>query len=213
MHIELYSCHIISSFSRFRNIGNGLVCKSAGWLSLRSLWLSNSNIFRSFALHDRLGIDAISSEPHADVLHLQFGARLRSVFYPQFLLSRNWTIFSRKVVHGYWYCIIGCKLGCSLHRTIASSTFGWRGTLRIMSTSFALVCLLSLAFNPNLEAVAPVKTMANNGNKVEKRKGIYLYCSAWTFPTFSAIVISQMFGYFGLYIPYINLVSPIFLPV
>ena len=90
-------------------------------------------------------------------------------------------------------------------------SFGWRGTLRIMTASFALVCILSLAFNPNVENIVQVETIANNGNEVEERKGIYFYCSVWTFPTFSAIAISQMFGYFGIYIPYINLVSPLFI--
>ena len=88
-------------------------------------------------------------------------------------------------------------------------SFGWRGTLRIMTASFALVCILSLAFNPNVEAIAPVETITNNGNKVEERKGISFYCNVWTFPTFTAVVISLMFGSFGMYIPYINLVSPL----
>ena len=86
-------------------------------------------------------------------------------------------------------------------------SFGWRGTLRIMTTSFALVCILSLAFNPNVEAIAPVEAIANNGNKVEERKGISLYCSVWTFPTFTVIVTSLLFASFGMYIIYINLVS------
>ena len=91
-------------------------------------------------------------------------------------------------------------------------SFGWRGTLRIMTTSFALVCFLSLAFNPNVEGITPVETIANhgNGNEVEERNGICLYCSVWTFPTFTVVVISLMFGSFGMYIPYINLVSPLF---
>ena len=86
-------------------------------------------------------------------------------------------------------------------------SFGWRGTLRIMIASFALVCILSLAFNPNVEAITLVGTTANNANEVEQRKGISFYCSVWTFPTFTAAVISQMFGSFGMYIIYINLVS------
>ena len=90
-------------------------------------------------------------------------------------------------------------------------SFGWRGALRIMTASFALVCILSLAFNPNVENIVQVETIANNGNEVEESQGIYFYCSVWTFPTFSAIAISQMFGYFGIYIPYINLVSPLFI--
>ena len=91
-------------------------------------------------------------------------------------------------------------------------SFGWRGTLRIMTAFFALVCFLSLAFNPKVEGITPVETIANhgNGNEVEERNGICLYCSVWTFPTFTVVVISLMFGSFGMYIPYINLVSPLF---
>ena len=92
-------------------------------------------------------------------------------------------------------------------------SFGWRGTLRIMTASFALVCIHSLAFNPNVENKIQVETITNNGNEAEERKGIYFYCSVWTFPTFSAIVISQMFENFGMFIPYINLVSPFIISV
>ena len=89
-------------------------------------------------------------------------------------------------------------------------SFGWRGTLRIMTASFALVSILSLAFNPNVENIVQVDTKTNNGNEVKERKGISLYCSVWTFPTFTAVVTSLMFGSFGMYIPYINLVSSSF---
>ena len=37
-----------------------------------------------------------------------------------------------------------------------------------------------------------------------------LYCSVWTFPTFTVVVVSLFFGNFGMYIPYINLVSTLF---
>ena len=86
-------------------------------------------------------------------------------------------------------------------------SFGWRGTLRIMTASFALVCILSLAFNPNVENKVQVVTITNNENEVKERKGISLYCSVWTFPTFTAIVTSLTFASFGMYIIYINLVS------
>ena len=86
-------------------------------------------------------------------------------------------------------------------------SFGWRGTLRIMTASFALVSIPSLAFNPNVENIVQVETITNNGNEVKERKGISLYCSVWTFPTFTAIVTSLTFASFGMYIIYINLVS------
>ena len=89
-------------------------------------------------------------------------------------------------------------------------SFGWRGALRIMTASFALVCILSLAFNPNVENIVQVETIANNENDAEQRKGISLYCSVWTFPTFTVVVVSLFFGSFGMYIPSINLVSTLF---
>ena len=85
-------------------------------------------------------------------------------------------------------------------------SFGWRGTFRIMTAFFALVCILSLAFNPNVENIVQVDTMTNDGNEVKERKGISLYCSVWTFPTFTTIVTSLTFASFGMYIIYINLV-------
>ena len=85
-------------------------------------------------------------------------------------------------------------------------SFGWRGTLRIMTASFALVSILSLVFKPNMEDIVQVETITNNGNEVEERKGISLYCSVWRFPTFTAMVTSLTFASFGMYIIYINLV-------
>ena len=86
-------------------------------------------------------------------------------------------------------------------------TFGWRGALRIITASFAMVCFLSLAFNPDVEDTTTVETLNNHVDE-DGRKGIYLYCSVWTFPTFTLAVISFTFASFGFYIPYINLVSP-----
>ena len=73
-------------------------------------------------------------------------------------------------------------------------SFGWRGTLMIMTASFALVSILGLVFNPNLENIAQVETITNNGNEVKESKGISLYCSVWTFPTFTAMVFSLAFA-------------------
>ena len=86
-------------------------------------------------------------------------------------------------------------------------SFGWRGTLRIMTASFALVSIPSLVFNLNKENIVQDETIKNNGNEVKESKGISLYCSVWTFPTFTAMVFSLTFASFGMYIVYINLVS------
>lgn len=89
--------------------------------------------------------------------------------------------------------------------------FGWRNTFRIMVASYALVCILSLTFNPNVEE----KTIVENLNPAEindeaergGRSGILLYCSVWSFPAYTIVVTSLMFASFGMYIPFINLVS------
>ena len=85
-------------------------------------------------------------------------------------------------------------------------SFGWRGTFRIMATTYTLVCILSLTFNPNVQESTPVEAFTGNEDGNEK-SGISLYCSVWTFPTFTVVATSLMFGSFGMYIPFIYLVS------
>ena len=85
--------------------------------------------------------------------------------------------------------------------------YGWRGALKITAACFALVCVISLAFNSNVENITLVETITNNGKEENKSKGISLYCSVWTFPAFTVIVISLTFASFGMNIIYINLVS------
>lgn len=92
---------------------------------------------------------------------------------------------------------------------------GWRASLRSMTAAYGLICILSLAFNPNVEKKETTDTNVQNAEKAEEeeeeegkgKKGISLYCSVWTFPTFTTVVISLVFGSFGMYIPYIILVS------
>ena len=88
--------------------------------------------------------------------------------------------------------------------------FGWRNTFRIMTVTFALVCILSLNFNPNVvEATMEMEVKAealDMGKKVGIKRRISFYCSVWTFPVFTFVVISLMVGSFGMYVPYINLV-------
>ena len=72
-------------------------------------------------------------------------------------------------------------------------SFGWRGTFRIMFGSFAHVCILSLIFNPNVQKTTMVETFNNDEDEGEVKSGISLYCSVWTFPTFTVVVTSLMF--------------------
>ena len=85
-------------------------------------------------------------------------------------------------------------------------SFQWRGALRMMTAFYGVVCFLSLAFNPNVEDITSVETINSHADG-DGKKGISLYCSVWTFLTFTVVVVSLMFGSFGMYIPYINLVS------
>ena len=86
-------------------------------------------------------------------------------------------------------------------------------TLR-KSAFYGLICILSLAFNPNVDNNTPNETNLENDSeetKNEEKKGISLYCSVWISPTFTAAAISFMTASFGMYIIYINLVSLSFL--
>ena len=85
--------------------------------------------------------------------------------------------------------------------------FEWRGTYRIMSASFILVCILGVSYNPNVQETTRVESFNNTEDGRDEKSGISLYCSVWTFPTFTVVVTSLMFGSFGMYIPVINLVS------
>ena len=88
--------------------------------------------------------------------------------------------------------------------------FEWRNTFRIMAATYALVCILSLSFNPYVEEVTILETFnteENNKEEIRNEKtGISLYCSVWSFPAYTVVVTSLTFASFGMYIPYINLV-------
>ena len=88
--------------------------------------------------------------------------------------------------------------------------FGWRNTFRVMTATFALVCILSLNFNPNVETTSEVDVESETldvEQKVETKGRITFYCSVWTFPAYTFVVISITVGSFGMFIPIINLVS------
>ena len=88
--------------------------------------------------------------------------------------------------------------------------FGWRNTFRVMTATFALVCIFSLNFNPNVETTSEVDVESvtlDVEQKVETKGRITFYCSVWTFPVYTFVVISITVGSFGMFIPIINLVS------
>lgn len=87
----------------------------------------------------------------------------------------------------------------------------WRNTFRITVALYVLVCILSLTFNPHVEEITIVDNIKtgknNNVDEEDERSGISLYCSVWTFPAYIVLVASFTFASFGMYIPYIILVS------
>ena len=88
---------------------------------------------------------------------------------------------------------------------------GWRATVRMMTIPFALVCLLSSTYNPNVEETPAEENVNNSNNKDEddntmNNKKIAMYCSVWLFPTYAFVVISLLFATFGIYVPFIYLV-------
>ena len=87
-------------------------------------------------------------------------------------------------------------------------SFEWRNTFRIMAATYALVCILSLSFNPYVEEIKTVdNTEKNNKEEVtDEKTGISLYCSVWSFPAYTVFVTSLSIASYGRYIPYINLV-------
>ncbi|XP_029202813.2 monocarboxylate transporter 10-like [Acropora muricata] len=90
--------------------------------------------------------------------------------------------------------------------------YGWRATVRVMTIFFALVCLLSLTYNPNVDETPEDENVNDSINKDEddstmNNNKIAMYCSVWLLPTYAFVVISLMFGSFGIYVPFIYLVK------
>ena len=79
-------------------------------------------------------------------------------------------------------------------------SFGWRGTYRIMVVAFALVCLLGLTYNPNiqLQETTGHNIENKNENQDNERSSISLYCSVWKSPTFVAVTTSFMVTAFAI---------------
>ena len=93
-------------------------------------------------------------------------------------------------------------------------SFDWRNTFRIMAAVYVIVSILSLSFNPYVEELITMEKLNTGENNKEEvrddKTGISLYCSVWSSPAYTVIVTSLTFASFGMYIPYINLVSLIY---
>ena len=80
-----------------------------------------------------------------------------------------------------------------------------------MAAVYGLVSILSLSFNPYVEEITTRENFSteekNNEEERDEKTGFSLYCSVWSFPAYTAIVTSLTFASFGMYVPYINLVS------
>ena len=67
--------------------------------------------------------------------------------------------------------------------------FGWRNTFRIMTATFALLCILSLNFNPNVVEATSEVDVESETLDVEQKLRIKgrstFYCSIWTFPAYT----------------------------
>ncbi|RMX40740.1 hypothetical protein pdam_00015936 [Pocillopora damicornis] len=87
--------------------------------------------------------------------------------------------------------------------------FGWRNTFRIMTATFALVCILSLNFNPyvvKMTSLVDVE-LETLEQQVGTKGRISFYCSVWTYPVYTFVVISVSVASFGMFIPQLNLVK------
>ena len=127
--------------------------------------------------------------------------------------------FKKKLSIATGIVAMGSSLGITFQGPLLQTlldSFGWRGTFRIMSISFALASLLSLSFNPNVQENSAEENVDNENNNKDddgsdhnKSNIIAMYCSVWRIPTYTFVVVSLMFGSFGIYIPFIYLVGNI----
>ncbi|XP_068729970.1 monocarboxylate transporter 8-like [Montipora capricornis] len=125
--------------------------------------------------------------------------------------------FKKKLSIATGIVAMGCSLGITFQGPLLQTlldSFGWRGTFRSMSISFALASLLSLSFNPNVQDNSAAENVNNENNNKDddgsdpnKSNIIAMYCSVWRIPTYTFVVLSLMFGSFGIYIPFIYLVK------
>ena len=146
------------------------------------------------------------------------------IYNPCFLVIA--TYFTEKLSVATGVVSVGASVGVLYTGPLLQvllDSFEWRNTFRIMAAVYVLVTILSLSFNPYVEEITIVEKLNtgennkeevrvntesnNNGEVRDDKTGISLYCSVWSFPAYTVIVTSLMFASFGMYIPYINLVS------
>ena len=140
---------------------------------------------------------------------LVFGLGVCFVYNCSYLVTAQY--FKEKLSMATGIVALGASVGVLFTGPLLQvllDSFGWRGTYRVAAAYFTIVCILSLTYNPNVQKTTEIEFI-NNSEDTERgeRSGISLYCSVWTFPTFAASVMSFVFGSFGMYIPYIYLVS------
>ena len=139
---------------------------------------------------------------------LMFGLGTCFIYNSCYLVAAQY--FKKKLSVATGILALGASLGVLYTGPLLQvllDAFGWRATFRIMAASFSLVCILSLTFNPNVQGTTVIENLNTPEDEGEERSGLSLYCSVWSFPTFTVVVTSFMFASFGMYIPYINLVS------
>ena len=134
------------------------------------------------------------------------------IYNPCFLVISKYFTYKLSVATGV--VSLGASVGILYTGPLLQvllDSFDWRNTFRIMAATYVFVSLLSLTFNPYVEETTiEEKFNSEEDDKEEIRNektGISLYCSVWRFPAYTFIVTSFMFASFGMYIPYINLVS------
>ena len=111
---------IFHSFRRFRSIGHGTVCKSAGWLFYWSLWLPYCVFSWWTALHRGFAVYLIRSKPLLHVLHIQPCVWRGWMFPLQLLLPCYSALFQKELVPGNWNRCHGHKFGTYLSRSTTS---------------------------------------------------------------------------------------------
>jgi len=140
-----------------------------------------------------------------------YGVGTCFIYNPCFLVIAKY--FTEKLSVAIGVVSVGASVGVLYTGPLLQAlldSFEWRNTFRIMAATYALVCILSLSFNPYVEEITTVEkfnTERNNKKEVtDEKTGISLYCSVWSFPAYTVFVTSLSIASYGRYIPYINLV-------